>query len=92
MREAVIFVLGALGWMAISSASADEGPQECTAISVPESVNLPIRAAGTLMQPPTELSAVYKELLNTVQLPPGFHAVGGGSGMVIACTGAAPSR
>ena len=87
MRDVIIFIVGVLSALTIHSASAQKNDlQECTAISVPTSINLPIRAAGQLQQPPEEISVAFKEILNTVQLPAGFQAVGGGDGMVIACT------
>ena len=87
MRDVFMVIVGFLGWLMVDNANAKSNvPQECTAISVPKSVHLPVRINGSLQKAPVEMSRAFAEMINTVQLPPGFAAVGGGGEFVIACT------
>jgi hypothetical protein len=87
MRDIVLFTVGFFSWMMVDHAYAkDSTQQECTAITVPKSVHLPVRMNGTLQKAPVEISLAFAEMINTVQLPRGFEAVGGGRDVVIACT------
>ena len=87
MRDVLLIIIGMLGWFVIANANAQGGTlQECTAIAVPMSSNLPVRVNGALQKPPVEISQTFAESINTVQLPDGFQAIGGDSKVVIACT------
>ncbi len=69
-----------------STAKSTPTTQNCTAIKVPISTNLPIKVAGQQFKSPQEYSAAFKPILSVVELPKGYKAVGGGAGFVIACT------
>ena len=87
MRDVFMIIIGFLGWMMVENAHAKSNvQQECTAISVPKSVHMPVRMNGTFQKAPVDISPVFAEMINTVQLPTGFEAVGGGGEIVIACT------
>lgn len=75
-----------LTFLAINLLSAKSPPQRCTAIAVPTSTNFPVIIAGKRTVAPQQFSAAFKPILSLVELPPGFKAVGGGAGLVIACT------
>ena len=83
--------LGALLTQALSStqklhAKGQRAPQRCTAIQVPTSTNLPISVQGQSFQAGSLPNAQLQALISTVTLPEGFRAVGGGGGVVIACS------
>jgi hypothetical protein len=84
--------LGALLTQALSSpahelhAKGQRAPQRCTAIQVPTSTNLPISVQGQSFQAGSLPNAQLQALISTVTLPEGFRAVGGGAGVVIACS------
>lgn len=73
-----VFALVAMG--------SQKPPQRCTAIQVPTSTGFPVVMIGQRFETPSELSQAFKPVLNTIELPKGYRAVGGGAGMVIACT------
>ena len=86
MRQLLLLICTALIALLTLGARAKRAPQQCTAIKVPTSTHLPVVVGGSRVPPPTELSAAFKPLLNTVELPEGYRAVGGGGDYVIACT------
>ena len=85
--KVLLFILSlCLTVLALALVSAKSAPQRCTAIKVPISTNFPVVIAGDRTVAPQKFSAAFKPILSLVELPPGFKAVGGGSGFVIACT------
>ena len=76
------FVLGGLAVYLLGNQSA---PQQCTAIKVPETTHQTVWVNGQKTAAPVELSRAFIPIVSTVELPSGFRAVGGGSGVVIAC-------
>ena len=75
------FLIGLMSYLC----GAQSTPQQCTAIQVPKSTNMPVRVNGKKTDPPVNVSKAFTPIVSTVQLPRGFKAVGGGNGVVIAC-------